>query len=75
LAILEIPKMQFAKHMKFKKEDESVDTSILLRRGKKIPVERVTETKCEAETEERTNQKQPHWGSILYTTTNPRYCC
>jgi hypothetical protein len=39
--------------MKLKeKEDQSVDTSILLRRGKKIPMEGVTETKCGAETEE-----------------------
>jgi hypothetical protein len=33
------------------KEDQSVDTSILLRRGDKIPMEGVTETKCGAETE------------------------
>jgi hypothetical protein len=34
-----------------KKEDQSVDTSVLLRRGKKIPKEEITEIKCEAETE------------------------
>jgi hypothetical protein len=35
---LRIPKIQFAKHMKLKeKEDHSVDTSILLRRGNKYP--------------------------------------
>jgi hypothetical protein len=34
-----------------KKEDQSVDTSILLRRGNKIPMEGVTETKCGVETE------------------------
>jgi hypothetical protein len=34
-----------------KKEDQSVDTSILLRGGNKIPMGGVTETKCEAETE------------------------
>jgi hypothetical protein len=40
--------------MKFKeKEDQSVDTSVLLRRGNKIPMEGVTETKCGAETEGR----------------------
>ena len=38
---LRISKMQFAKHMKFKKEDQSVDTSVLLRRGTKIPMEGV----------------------------------
>jgi hypothetical protein len=31
--------------MKLKKEDKSVDTSILLRSGDKIPMEGVTETK------------------------------
>jgi hypothetical protein len=34
-----------------KKEDQSVDTLILLRSGNKIPIEGVTETMCEAETE------------------------
>jgi hypothetical protein len=47
-----MPRIQFAKHVKLlKKEDQSVDTSILLRRGNKIPMEGVTEAKCEAETE------------------------
>jgi hypothetical protein len=46
--------------MKLKKEDESVDTSILLRRGNKIPMERVTETKFGAETEGKTIQRLPH---------------
>ena len=41
--------------MKLKKmEDQSVDTLILLRREKKIPLKRVTETKFRAETEEMT---------------------
>jgi hypothetical protein len=40
------------KHIKRKEEeDQSVDTSILLRRRNKILMEGVTETKCEAETE------------------------
>jgi hypothetical protein len=44
--------IQFAKHMKLKmKEDQSVDTLILLRREDKIPMEGVTETKFRAETE------------------------
>jgi hypothetical protein len=34
-----------------KKEDQSVDTLILLRRGNKVPIEGVTETKCGADTE------------------------
>jgi hypothetical protein len=57
-----IPKIQFAKHMKLKKEDQSVDTSLLLRMGNKIPMEGVTETKFGAETEEKTIQRLPHQG-------------
>jgi hypothetical protein len=45
-----------------KKEDQSVDTSFLLRMGNKIPMEGVTETKFGAETEERTIQRLPHPG-------------
>jgi hypothetical protein len=60
---LRIPKIQFAKHMKLqKKEDQSVDTSILLRRGNKIPMEEVTETKFRAETEGIIIQKLAHLG-------------
>jgi hypothetical protein len=43
-----------------KKEDQSVDTSIILRRGNKIPMEGVTETKFRAETEGRIIQRLPH---------------
>ena len=45
-----------------KKEDQSVDTSVLLRRGNKTPMEGVTETKCGVETEEMTIQRLPHLG-------------
>jgi hypothetical protein len=45
-----------------KKEDQSVDISILLRRGNKIPMEGVTETKFGAETERMTIQRLPHMG-------------
>jgi hypothetical protein len=41
---LRIPKIQFTNHKKLKKEDQSVDTSILLRRGNKTPMEEVTKT-------------------------------
>jgi hypothetical protein len=52
---LRIPKIQFAKYLKLKKkEDQSVGTSILLTRGDKIPMGRVTETKFRPETEEMT---------------------
>jgi hypothetical protein len=40
-----------------KKEDQSVDTSLLLRMGNKIPMEGVTETKFRAETKGKTIQR------------------
>ena len=44
-------KIQFPKHMKFKKnEDQSVDPLPFLRNGNKTPMEGVTETKFGAET-------------------------
>ena len=47
-----VPKTKFTDHMKLKKkEDHSVDTSVLLRGGIKIPMGRDTETKFGAETE------------------------
>jgi hypothetical protein len=58
-----------------KKEDQSVDTLILLRRGSKIPMEGVTETKSKAETERMTILRLPHLGSIPYTNTKPRHYC
>ena len=58
---LRIPKIQSAKHMKLKKkEDQSVDTSFLLRMGNKMPMEGVKETKFAAETE--WIQRLPHSG-------------
>jgi hypothetical protein len=60
---LGISKIQFSKHMKLKKKkDQSVDTSVLLRRENKISIEGVTETKCEAETEGMIIQRLPHLG-------------
>jgi hypothetical protein len=48
-----IPKIQVTNHMKLrKKEDQNVHTLILLRRGNRIPMEGVTETKYGAETKE-----------------------
>jgi hypothetical protein len=44
------------------KEDQSVDTSFLLRMGNKISKEGVTETKFRAEMEERTILRLPHHG-------------
>jgi hypothetical protein len=49
--------------MKLKKnEDQSVDTLLLLRMGKKIPIEVVTETKFGSEMEGRTIQRLLHAG-------------
>ena len=45
-----------------KKEAQSVDTVILLRRVDKIPMEGITETKYEAESEGMTIQRLPHLG-------------
>ena len=60
---LRISKIQFAKHMKLKKkEDQSVDTSLLYRMGNKIPMEGVTETKFRANMEGKTIQRLPHLG-------------
>jgi hypothetical protein len=43
-----------------KKEDQSMATSLLLRMGNKIPMERVTETNFRAETKGNTIQRLPH---------------
>jgi hypothetical protein len=48
--------------MKLKKEDQTVDTSLLLRMGNNIPMEGVTETKFGAETEGKTIQRLSHPG-------------
>jgi hypothetical protein len=57
--------------MKLKKqEDQSVDTSILHRRGNKILMEGVTESKFGAETKGRTIQKLPHLG--IHPINNPQ---
>ena len=53
-----IPKIQFTDQMKLKKkEDESVDTSVLLRRGNQILKAGNTEIKCGAGT---AIQRLPH---------------
>jgi hypothetical protein len=48
-------------HKLKKKEDQSVDTSLLLRMGNKVPME-IVETKFGAETDGRTIQRLPHLG-------------
>jgi hypothetical protein len=58
-----------------KKEDQSMGTSIFLRRGNKIPMEGVTGTTFREKTEGMAIQRLPHLGSIPYTTTKPRHYC
>jgi hypothetical protein len=58
-----MPKIQFKDHMKLtKKEDQSLDTSVLLRREIEIPMGGDTETKCGAETERKVIQSLSHLG-------------
>jgi hypothetical protein len=58
-----------------KKEDQSVDAFVLLRKGNKILMGANTETKYSEETEGKAIQRLPHLGSIPYTVTKPRYYC
>jgi len=54
---------QFTVHMKLKnKKDQSVDASILLRRGNKILTGGNTATMSRAETEGKAIQRLPHLG-------------
>jgi hypothetical protein len=46
--------------MNLKKEDQIVDILVLLRRGNKTPLERVTESNGGVETEGMTIQRLPH---------------
>jgi hypothetical protein len=57
-----MPKIQFPKHKKIRKEDQHVDTSFLPRIGNKIPMEGVAETKVGANTKGWTIQRLPHPG-------------
>ena len=58
---LRIPKIQFIKHMKFKKKEDQSLNALVLRMGNKIFTGN-TETKCGAETEGKTVQRLPHLG-------------
>jgi hypothetical protein len=63
--IPEAQNMQDTIHKPYEIHEEgrpSVDTSVLLRRGNKIPMEGVTETNFRTETEGMTIQKLPHLG-------------
>ena len=54
-----------------KKEDQSRDTLVLLRRGNKIPMGGDAETKCGAETEEKGIQRLSHLGINPTQSPNP----
>ena len=60
--MLRIPKIQFTDYMKLKKEDQSVDASVLIRRGSKRLKGEVMELKCGAEPEGKAIQRFPHLG-------------
>ena len=53
--------IKFTDHVKLKKkEGQSAEISVLLRRGNKIPTGGDTETKCGVKTEEKVIQRLPH---------------
>jgi hypothetical protein len=57
-------KIQFTDHMKLKKKEvQSVDVSVFLRRENKILKGENMETKCGAETEGKAIHRLPHLGS------------
>jgi hypothetical protein len=73
---LRVAKIEFTDHMKLKKKgDQSVDASVLLRRGNKILMGGNTETKCGAETEGKTIRRLLYWGSIPHADIKPRHYC
>jgi hypothetical protein len=63
--------IQFKDHVKLKKrEDQSVDASVLLRRGNKIRRQSV-----EQSLKERPSRDCPTWEFISYTVTKGRHYC
>ena len=67
-----MPKIQFINHMKLKKkEGQSVDTLVLLRRGNKIPTGGNTEPKYGAKAEGKAIQRLPHLGIHPIELPNP----
>jgi hypothetical protein len=69
-----IPRIQFIEHMKLKKkEDQSVDISVLLKRGSKYSCKEIQSV--EQNLKERPSSDCPTWESIPYTVTKPRHYC
>ena len=58
-----------------RKEDQSMESLILLRRGNKVFMGRNTEKKCVRKPEGKAIQRLPTWGSIPYTDTKLRHYC
>ena len=65
---LRIPKTQFTDQMKLKKKEvQSMDISILLRRGSKYPWEEIQRQSVEQRLKERPPRDCPTWVSIPYS--------
>jgi hypothetical protein len=58
-----------------KKENQSVDTLALLRRGTKYPLEEIQRQNMEQRMMERPSRDCPTWESIPYTVTKTRDYC
>jgi hypothetical protein len=71
-----ITKIQFTDHRKLKKKDnQSVDASVLLRRGNKMLTGGNMETSKEQRLKERPSKDFPTWGSIPYIVAKPGCYC
>jgi len=68
-----IPKTKFTDHMKLKKEEQIVDTSVLLRSRTKYSLEEMQGQRMEQRQKERPPRDCPTWGSIPHTNTKPRH--
>jgi hypothetical protein len=58
-----------------KKEDQSVDASVLLEGGTKHSLEEIWRQSVEQILKERPSRDCPTWGSIPCTDSKPRYYC
>jgi hypothetical protein len=58
-----------------KKENQSVDTLVFLRRGTKYPWKELQMQSVEQRLKERPSRNCPTWGSIPYIVPKPRHYC
>jgi hypothetical protein len=56
-----------------KKEEQSVDTSVLLRRGNKHPLEEIQRQTVVQKLKERPSRHCPNWGSLPFTVNVSRH--